>query len=195
MESGEIGWRIRYRIRTPYIRTTPKSNLINDFTQLLNEMRRHKSRSAGLSPLVAVILLIAITVAAAVVVSGVFFNLAGIAGRRPTAAIDQVRLIASPSPSATYAATFAIVLKNTGDVPISGNPTVSFSYPVTGCSPSSTTPTWGGSRDPGGTYSATVTITGATCTLLGRTVTVTVTVNFADGSQQILTTGVTGALA
>jgi flagellin-like protein len=39
--------------------------------------------SVGLSPLVAVILLIAITVAAAVVVSGVFFNLAGIAGRRP----------------------------------------------------------------------------------------------------------------
>jgi flagellin-like protein len=46
-------------------------------------MRRYTS--VGLSPLVAVILLIAITVAAAVVVSGVFFNLAGIAGRRPTA--------------------------------------------------------------------------------------------------------------
>jgi flagellin-like protein len=36
-------------------------------------MRRYTS--VGLSPLVAVILLIAITVAAAVVVSGVFFNL------------------------------------------------------------------------------------------------------------------------
>jgi flagellin-like protein len=156
---------------------------------------RHRSRSAGLSPLVAVILLIAITVAAAVVVSGVFFNLAGIAGRRPTAAIDQVRLIASPTPSATYAATFAIVLKNTGDVPISGNPTVSFSYPVTGCAPATSTPTWGGSFNPGGTISATVTITGATCALLGRTVTVTVTVSFADGSQQVLTTGVTGTLA
>jgi flagellin-like protein len=42
-------------------------------------MRRYTS--VGLSPLVAVILLIAITVAAAVVVSGVFFNLAGIAGQ------------------------------------------------------------------------------------------------------------------
>jgi flagellin-like protein len=52
-------------------------------------MRRYTS--VGLSPLVAVILLIAITVAAAVVVSGVFFNLAGIAGRRPTAIIDQVK--------------------------------------------------------------------------------------------------------
>jgi flagellin-like protein len=38
------------------------------------EMRSYTS--VGLSPLVAVILLIAITVAAAVVVSGVFFNLA-----------------------------------------------------------------------------------------------------------------------
>jgi flagellin-like protein len=156
-------------------------------------MRRHRSRSDGLSPLVAVILLIAITVAAAVVVSGVFFNLASVAGRRPTAAIDQVRLIASPSPSATYAATFVIVLKNTGDVPISANPTVTLTYPITGCT---TGPfTWGGTFNPGGTLSGTATITGAACTLLGRTVTVTVTVSFADGSQQILTTGVTGTIA
>jgi len=157
-------------------------------------MRRHRSRSAGLSPLVAVILLIAITVAAAVVVSGVFFNLASIAGRRPTAAIDQISLIASPSPSATYAATFAIVLKNTGDVPISGNPTVSLTYP-TGVTCTTGTFTWGGSFNPGGTISGTATITGAACTLLGRTVTVTVTVTFADGSRQVLATAVTGALA
>jgi flagellin-like protein len=77
-------------------------------------MRRYTS--VGLSPLVAVILLIAITVAAAVVVSGVFFNLAGIAGRRPAVLIDQVKLVASPT---SGAAAFSIVLKNTGDVPIS----------------------------------------------------------------------------
>jgi flagellin-like protein len=68
-------------------------------------MRRYTS--VGLSPLVAVILLIAITVAAAVVVSGVFFNLAGIAGRRPTAIIDQVRLVATP----TGVGTWVIVIK------------------------------------------------------------------------------------
>lgn len=156
-------------------------------------MRRHRSRSDGLSPLVAVILLIAITVAAAVIVSGVFFNLASVAGRRPTAAIDQVRLIASPSPSAAYAATFVIVLKNTGDVPISVNPTVTLTYPIAGCTTG--TFTWGGTFNPGGTLSGTAIITGATCTLLGRTVTVTVTVTFADGSSQILTTAVTGTLA
>jgi flagellin-like protein len=71
-------------------------------------MRVPRFTSVGLSPLVAVILLIAITVAAAVVVSGVFFNLAGIAGRRPTALIDQVKLVASPT---SGAATFSIVLK------------------------------------------------------------------------------------
>ncbi|MEM2515201.1 MAG: type IV pilin, partial [Candidatus Caldarchaeum sp.] len=78
-------------------------------------------RRTGLSPLVAIILLIAITVAAAVVVAGVFFNLSSIAGRRPQALIDQVKIVASPT---SGAANLAIVLKNTGDVAISGNPTV-----------------------------------------------------------------------
>jgi flagellin-like protein len=77
-------------------------------------MRRYTS--VGLSPLVAVILLIAITVAAAVVVSGVFFNLAGIAGRRPTAIIDQVRVVTTPAGSGNGQCT----IKNTGDVPITG---------------------------------------------------------------------------
>jgi flagellin-like protein len=75
-------------------------------------MRRNTS--VGLSPLVAVVLLIAITVAAAVVVSGVFFNLASIAGRRPSAVIDQVKLVATPAGAGTW----TIVVKNTGDVPI-----------------------------------------------------------------------------
>jgi flagellin-like protein len=75
------------------------------------EMRRYTS--VGLSPLVAVILLIAITVAAAVVVSGVFFNLAGIAGRRPTAIIDQVRV----GYDSCRARELGQLIKNTGDVP------------------------------------------------------------------------------
>jgi flagellin-like protein len=193
MESGEIGWRIRYRIRTPYIRTTPKGNLINDFTQLLNEMRRHRSRSAGLSPLVAVILLIAITVAAAVVVSGVFFNLAGIAGRRPAVLIDQVKLVATPA----GAAAFSIVLKNTGDIPVHSttNPTVTLTGVPAGCGLSGPT-TWSGSRNPGGTLSGSSSASAAACSaLIGSTIIVTVTVTFADNSVQILTTAVTGTIA
>jgi uncharacterized repeat protein (TIGR01451 family) len=143
--------------------------------------------------LVAVILLIAITVAAAVVVSGVFFNLAGIAGRRPTAVIDQVRLFA---PAGT-GGTLVVVLKNTGDVPITGNPTIAYTLPSgISCSPSSPiTPTWGGNRNPGGTIAASVSLSGATCTLLGRNMTLAITITFADNSQQILGAVVTGSIA
>jgi flagellin-like protein len=153
-------------------------------------MRRYTS--VGLSPLVAVILLIAITVAAAVVVSGVFFNLAGIAGRRPAVLIDQVKLVASPT---SGAAAFSIVLKNTGDVPIDSNndPSVSLSGLPSGCT--LTAGSWSGSRNPGGTLSYSETATSGCETVIGSTVTVTVTVTFADNSVQILTTAVTGAIA
>jgi len=152
-----------------------------------------RNRSDGLSPLVAVILLIAITVAAAVVISGVFFNLAGIAGRRPTVLIDQVKLVAQPG--AGDGATFIIVLKNTGDVPIhaSTGPVVTFAGLPSGCELVPTA--WSGSRDPGGTLSGTKTDNDGCSGLVGRTILVTVTVTFADDSVQILTTGVTGVIA
>ena len=148
--------------------------------------------SIGLSPLVAVILLIAITVAAAVVVAGVFFNLSSIAGRRPTAVIDQVKLVASPT---TGAATFAIVLKNTGDVPLHGttNPSVTLGGLPAGCTIPA--PSWSGNRNPGGTLSGSSSATSGCAGVVGATVTVTITVTFADNSVQILTTGVTGAIA
>jgi hypothetical protein len=42
---------------------------------------------------------------------------------------------------------------------------------------------------------ATVSITGCTTPLLGRTVQVRVIIDFSDGSRQILSTGATAALA
>jgi len=150
-----------------------------------------RNRSDGLSPLVAVILLVAITVAAAVVVSGVFFNLAGIAGRRPTAIIDQVKLVVSPA----GAGTFTVVLKNTGDVPISTtNPTIAISGLPAGCTFPSASFAWTGGRQPGQTLSATSTDTVGCAPALGNTATVTITVTFADGSSQVLTTSVTGTI-
>jgi flagellin-like protein len=166
-------------------------------------MRRYTS--VGLSPLVAVILLIAITVAAAVVISGVFFNLAGIAGRRPTANIDSVKLVVSPT---TGAGAFSLVLKNTGDVPM--NVTDTNAPPVSqvkltglgGCGIPDTIPasgppaiTWTGSGLPGTTVSISATASSGCGGLLGQTVGVTVTVRFADGSVQTLTTGVTATIA
>jgi len=146
------------------------------------EMRRYTS--VGLSPLVAVILLIAITVAAAVVVSGVFFNLASIAGRRPTAIIDQVKLIATPAGAGTW----TIVVKNTGDVPIT---TIVASYPG-GCAPAATTfsplP-----LNPGTTASAVASVA-AGCSL-GTTYRIVLTITFQDGGTQTLGTQVTAAIA
>jgi hypothetical protein len=145
-------------------------------------MRRNTS--AGLSPLLAVILLLAITVAAAVVVSGVFFNLASIAGRRPTAIIDQVKLIATPAGAGTW----TVVVKNTGDVPITA---ISASYPG-GCSPASTTfsplP-----LNPGTTASASANVA-AGCSL-GTTYRIVLTITFAGGGTQTLGTQVTAAIA
>ena len=156
-------------------------------------MRRYTS--VGLSPLVAVILLIAITVAAAVVISGVFFNLAGIAGRRPTAVIDQVRLLAATGVGG--GGTLVVVLKNTGDVPITGNPSITYTLPagISCTPPSPVTPTWVGNRNPGGTIAVSVSFSGAACTLLGRNMTLAITVTFADNSQQILGTVATGSIA
>jgi flagellin-like protein len=147
-------------------------------------MRRYTS--VGLSPLVAVILLIAITVAAAVVVSGVFFNLAGIAGRRPTAIIDQVRLVATPDGLGTW----VIVIKNTGDVPITE---VDVVFPASSCNPSM--PDFDPlPLNPGGTASSTASTDPGECSL-GTTYPVVITVTFQDGSTQTLTTQATAALA
>ncbi|MEM4153677.1 MAG: archaellin/type IV pilin N-terminal domain-containing protein [Candidatus Caldarchaeum sp.] len=143
-----------------------------------------KHRRSGLSPLVAVILLIAITVAAAVVVAGVFFNLSSIAGRRPTAVIDQVKLVATPAGAGTW----AVVVKNTGDVPITG---ITASYPVATCNPALTfspLPT-----NPGATTSAQA--SAATGCTLGTTFRIVLTVTFQDGSTQILATAVTASIA
>jgi len=147
-------------------------------------MRRNTS--VGLSPLVAVILLIAITVAAAVVVSGVFFNLAGIAGRRPTAIIDHVRLVATPAGVGTW----VIVIKNTGDVPITN---IAVTFPAGSCNPAmpAFTPL---PLNPGGTAASTAS-TGAGACSLGTTYPVVITVTFQDGSTQTLTTQATAALA
>jgi uncharacterized repeat protein (TIGR01451 family)/flagellin-like protein len=145
-------------------------------------MRRYTS--VGLSPLVAVILLIAITVAAAVVVSGVFFNLAAIAGRRPAALIDQARLVTDVSGNGLW----VVVVKNTGDVPITG---VSLDDNSGACLPPSMTfaPS---SVNPGGTTAGSATVNGCT---VGDTYKFTVVVTFQDNSQQRLAVSATAGLA
>ncbi|MDW8084559.1 MAG: archaellin/type IV pilin N-terminal domain-containing protein [Candidatus Caldarchaeum sp.] len=140
-------------------------------------------RFLGLSGLVAAILLIAIVVAAAVVVSGVFFNLTGIAGRRPMTLIDQVKVVVNP---ATGDATWSFVIKNTGDVPIGK---IAAEFP-TGCSPGS--PTYSGPILPGQTWGAFETASGCQ---VGETYTLILLIIYDDGSEQVLTTQVTATVA
>jgi flagellin-like protein len=146
-------------------------------------MRRYTS--VGLSPLVAVILLIAITVAAAVVVSGVFFNLAGIAGRRPAAVIDSVKLVATTGGAGTW----AVVVKNTGDVPITS--IGSAVLPTGSCQPSLTFNPL--PANPGQTTAAAG--SAASGCILGNTYSISLTIYFQDGSVIRLSTQVTAALA
>jgi flagellin-like protein len=145
-------------------------------------MRRNTS--VGLSPLVAVILLIAITVAAAVVVSGVFFNLASIAGRRPAALIDQARLVTDVTGNGLW----VVVVKNTGDVPITG---VNIADNNGNCVPDSMDfePD---SVNPGGTTAGSDSVTDCT---VGGNYRFTVIVEFEDGSQQRLAVSATAGLA
>ncbi|GBC69544.1 hypothetical protein HRbin01_01243 [archaeon HR01] len=121
--------------------------------------------------------------AAAVVVAGVFFNLSSIAGRRPTAVIDQVKLVATP----TGAGTWAIVVKNTGDVPITS---ITATFPG-GCDPG-TLSFAPDTVNPGGTAAGTGDADDCT---LGTSYPVVITVNFQDGSRQILLTQATASLA
>lgn len=144
----------------------------------------NRRKSAGLSALVAAILLIAITVAAAVVVSGVFFNLAGIAGRRPSVIIDQVKLVARPNGEGTW----AFVLKNTGDVPVAK---IAAEFP-SGCSPGS--PTYAPNLSPGMTWGETEYVPAGSCQL-GATYTLVLQIIFEDGSEQVLITQATAAIA
>jgi len=142
-----------------------------------------RNRSGGLSPLIAVVLLVAITVAASVVISGIFFNLVGIAGRRPSAIIDQVRLVATPAGRGTW----AVVVKNTGDLPITE---INATFPAGTCDPDLTFRPL--PANPGSTTSAADSDNGCT---LGSTYTIILIVEFEDNSTQILTTQATAALA
>jgi len=145
---------------------------------------RYEKKKAGLSPLVAVILLVAITVAAALVVSGVFFNLANIAGRRPSASLDYAKLVVLPNGDAVW----AITIKNTGDIRITD---VSASF--SGCAPTAGGFTFSPATVPPGTTTA-ASGTATECNI-GETYYVTLTVTFGDGSQQTIVTAATGSAA
>jgi flagellin-like protein len=146
-------------------------------------MRRYTS--VGLSPLVAVILLIAITVAAAVVVSGVFFSLSGAAGNRPSVQIDNIKLVATSAGVGTW----AVSIKNTGNLNVTAiTASASATYFPDGCQPGSALSFTPARPGPGqvATSTASTTGTGAGACAIGTYYRIRIDVTFADGSTQTL---------
>jgi hypothetical protein len=138
-----------------------------------------------LSPLVAVILLIAITVAAAVVVSGVFFSLSGAAANRPSVQIENIKLVATSDGVGSW----VVSIKNTGNL----NVTTAYafaapSYFPDGCIPTATLSFNPARPGPGQVATAYITTSGSgtgVCSL-GTYYRVRIFVAFADGSTQTL---------
>ncbi len=143
----------------------------------------------GLSPLVAILLLIAITVAAAVVVAGVFFNLSATAGRRPSILIDSVQLVVDP---ATGNGLFAITIKNTGDVGVNATTLTNEIDLSNVCDGTTASLDINVNIQPRQTQSFTTSLTGCT---VGEVYPLTITVKFFDGSTQTLATTVRASLA
>ena len=146
-------------------------------------MRRNTS--VGLSPLVAVILLIAITVAAAVVVSGVFFSLSGAAGNRPSVQIDNIKLVATSAGVGTW----AVSIKNTGNLNVTAiTVSASTTYFPDGCQPSAALSFTPARPGPGqvATSTASTSGTGTGACAIGTYYRIRIDVTFADGSTQTL---------
>ncbi|MEM1965611.1 MAG: hypothetical protein QXH12_05805 [Candidatus Caldarchaeum sp.] len=136
-------------------------------------MPRYPSSSTQLA---AEVMLIAITVFAAVVVAGVFMNVSDVASRRAAAVVDHVRLVASPAGGGTW----AIAVKNLGTVSITA---IRVDWPD-----GSTCATSISFRpvplSPGGTAAGSGSVAGG-C-VLGVMHGVVLKVFFEDGSEQVL---------
>lgn len=136
-------------------------------------MPRYPSSS---TQLMAEVMLIAVTVLAAVVVAGAFMNVSEVAARRTVAVVDQVRLVASPAGGGTW----AIAVKNLGTVSITE---IKVDWPA-----GSTCATSISFRpvplSPGGTASGSGSVAGG-C-VQGITYGVVLKVFFEDGSEQVL---------
>jgi len=118
------------------------------------------NRRKAVSPLLATIILIAITIAAGLVIYNLFFSTAGAAGQT-LQCLPEITLI-RPGGSATYAI-ITISIKNTGNTPITG---IAVQWiPEGQTSLQSLTLTWDPSvsstnpLNPGQTASATTTVT------------------------------------
>ena len=135
--------------------------------------RIERSSRKGLSPLLAIIIGLIVTIVAGILLAQLYFSYAATISARPAANIEYSDLVVSGTTGI-----LALNIKNIGNVPITGE-TISVIAPdgvdITGCSGNDTT------IQPGATAGITCTVSGIS---VGQNATLSVVVSFGDGSSQ-----------
>jgi len=146
----------------------------------ISTMKTKKTSKKAISPLLATIILIAITVVGGLVVYSVFSSSAATAGSKPLVTITSTQLVVTSGGTTT----FSLTMKNDGSKPVTG-----ITYTLQGCTGACTVPAlqFNGAAvsatnplGPGQTAAASGSPT-ATYTI-GNSYSVTVTATFSDGS-------------
>jgi len=139
-------------------------------------MRDVRNSRKGLSPLLAIIIGLIVTIVAGILLAQLYFSYAATISARPAANIEYVDLVTDSAGNGIL----AVNIKNTGNVPIKMS-AVDVQLDIDGggddCSDNRA-----GSGNPGGTISVTCSLTGLT---IGGSYSGSVVVEFTDGSSQV----------
>ena len=138
---------------------------------MMKNIARKASRK-GLSPLLAIIIGLVVTVVAGILLAQLYFSYAATLSSRPAANIEYADLVV---PTGGTSGTLVISIKNTGNIYIRSGNVKRDSTILSDCSISTIYP--------GGVNSTTCTVSPVTP---GKSYTFTVSLNFADNSTQTL---------
>ena len=136
-----------------------------------------KNSRKGLSPLLAIIIGLIVTIVAGILLAQLYFSYAATISARPAANIEYVDLVTDSSGNGVL----AINIKNAGNVPIDAS-AIDVYLDVNGGGDDCTNEDINGSGNPGGTISVTCNLSGLT---IGTAYSGKVTVGFTDGSYQV----------
>jgi flagellin-like protein len=142
-------------------------------------MKAIAKRSRGISPLIATIILIAITVVGGLLVYSIFTSTSNTMSAKALVSVEAADLVMSSDGQQVQ---FSIVIKNTGNKPIkelkvklASEDEATVTLPVGGLQPGQSVAY---SAEPSGTY------------VVGKTYTVVIKATFSDGSTFVTTAGV-----
>jgi len=127
-----------------------------------------KASRKGLSPLLAIIIGLVVTIVAGILLAQLYFSYAATLSARPAANVEYVDAVVGAGGTGTL----TINIKNIGNVPINGGTIAGDN--ISSCSLSGI--------PPGGVRGVSCQLTGVSA---GQLVNATVTINFGDGSSQV----------